>query len=133
MWLSAAIKINHGEGGAENPDIACSNDGVFVVWEDDRDGELENKQGTSIARWTWVRRGKRRMCSRRRPQRDTISLGPNVEVVGSDVCGRFDSVNGAYDIYVAASGNNGTDWREPVRVDSDAQGAAHSAWPQLAA
>ena len=135
VWLSAAIKVNHGEGGAENPDIACSDDGVFVVWEDDRDGELENKQvyfnRSMDMGSTWEEED---VLLEEDPNGDTISLGPNVEVVGSDVyVAWFDSVNGAYDIYVAASGNNGTDWREPVRVDSDAQGAAHSAWPQLAA
>ena len=67
VWLSAAIKVNHGEGGAENPDIACSDDGVFVVWEDDqfyaRVAELVanpslrkhmGKQGATMAQqWPW--------------------------------------------------------------------------------
>lgn len=134
-WLSSALKVNQGDGGAENPSIACTVQGVFVVWEDDRDGELENKQiyfnrsmnlGT-----TWEEED---VLLEEDPDGDTISLGPVITAVGADLyVAWFDSLNGAYDIFAVASGNQGTDWREPVRVDSDAPGEAHSASPQLAA
>jgi hypothetical protein len=134
-WLASPVKVNHGEGAAEAPHLACSENGVFVVWEDDRDGELENHQvyfnyslndgNTFQEEDTLLEEDLEGL---------TMSLGPQIISVGSDLyVAWFDSVGGAYDIFVASSGDNGQTWREPVRVDSDALGSAHSAWPQLAA
>jgi hypothetical protein len=44
----------------------------------------------------------------------------------------FDSVNGAYDIFVASSTDGGQSFAVPVRVDNDDPGAAYSAYPQIA-
>ncbi len=134
-WLASAVKVNRGEGAAEAPDLACTDQGVFVVWEDDRDGELENHQiyfnyslddGTSFADEDTLLEGD--------VEGLTMSLGPQIVAVKGDLyVSWFDSLGGAYDIYVASSGDNGQSWRDAVRVDSDAIGEAHSAWPQLAA
>ncbi|MFT4622918.1 MAG: hypothetical protein ACI8PZ_001574 [Myxococcota bacterium] len=134
-WLASPVKVNHGEGRAEAPALTCTEQGVFVVWEDDRDGELENHQ---IYFNYSLNDGNSFQDEDSLLETDveglTMSLGPQIVAVGSDLyVAWFDSLNGAYDIYVASSGDNGQNWREPVRVDTDAVGEAHSAWPQIAA
>ena len=45
QWMPSDVKINRGfENNVWDPAIGCNNDGVFVAWEDDRDGELQNHQ-----------------------------------------------------------------------------------------
>jgi len=135
-WLPAAVKINRGDSNVWLPDIACSTTGVFVVWEDDRDGELENHQiyfsRSMTAGETWLDAD--RLLELDFEGR-SMSLGPEIIAVGEDLYVTwFDNANGAFDIFVASSGDNGESWRDPVRADSDEPaGSAYSAWPQIGA
>ncbi len=136
-WLPSAVRINRGENNnVWLPDIACSTQGVFVVWEDDRDGELENHQiyfsRSMNAGESWLESD---MLLELDIEGRSMSLGPEIIAVGADLYVTwFDNANGAFDIFVAASGDNGETWRDPVRVDSDEPaGSAYSAWPQIGA
>jgi hypothetical protein len=140
-WLPAAVKINSGVrkddavSHAENPDLACTSKGVHVVWEDDRDGELENHQiyfnTSEDGGLTWREDD---MLLETDVDGLGMSLGPRIAAVGADLyVVWFDGINGSYDIYMNSSGNGGLEWREPQRLDSDAPGEAHSASPQIAA
>jgi hypothetical protein len=136
-WLASPIRINSGddETRAYAPAIGCTTNGVFVAWEDDRDGDILNHniyldvsydKGASFRENDILLDGD--------PDGTAFSVGPYVEAVGTDVyVAWFDQINGAYDIYMASSIDNGESFREPVRVDSDTAGAAYSAWPQVRA
>ena len=41
-WMPAALRLNRGDSNVWNASVACNSKGVYVVWEDDRDGELQN-------------------------------------------------------------------------------------------
>lgn len=136
-WLPAPVRINTGDEdtSAYGASIACTTDAVFVAWEDDRDGEILNHNiylDVSYDNGTTFRDNDILLDG----DVDGIafSVGPDVTAVGTDVyVAWFDQINGAYDIFVASSIDNGESFREPVRVDSDTAGAAYSAWPQVEA
>ena len=136
-WLPAAIKLNRGVNNKVwNPSIACNDNGVYVVWEDDRDGELQNHniyfnrstdQGT-----TWAEKD---FLLENDDEGRSFSQGPQIIAAGKRdlYVVWYDNLNGASDIILTASDNNGKDWGEPVRVDSDDPGEAFSGSPKIAA
>jgi hypothetical protein len=133
-WLRPPIRVNRGGGAAFAPDLSCSNAVVHVVWEDDRDGELENhnifynRSGDGGMTWNEV---DRRLTED--VDGESMSLGPDLVAMGDDVyVAWFDSMNGAYDIYFTASHDRGQTWSAPLRLDSDDPGEAYSAWPRIA-
>ncbi len=134
-WLPGAVKVNRGESSVDEADIACTTEGVFVAWEDDRDGDIKNHNiyfSVSYDKGETFLEEDVRIDDD--PDGRAYSKGPELTAVGSNVyLAWFDNASGAYDIYVASSGDAGASFREPVRVDSDAAGAAYSAWPQIAA
>jgi hypothetical protein len=137
-WMPAAIRVNQGEGSVYGtPALGCTSEGVFVVWEDDRDGELGYHQiyfNRSLDQGlTWE--ADDILLEYDDPDGLTFSQGPSIAVAGSDVyVAWFDGANGSFDIFVAASNDNGGEWGAPVRVDSDEPaGNAYSAWPQIEA
>lgn len=135
-WLPTPVKVNRGENNKVfAPTIACNNDSVFLVWEDDRDGELENHQiyySRSVdGGESWLEQD---VLLELDEDGFTMSLGPQIVAAGSDVhVAWYDSQNGAYDIFVASSLDGGQTFRAPVRVDSDDPGDAYSAAPRIAA
>ncbi|MFK7930826.1 MAG: sialidase family protein [Myxococcota bacterium] len=133
-WGSQAIQVNNGDGDATNPDIACIGNTVFVVWEDTRDGELENKNiyfsKSDSSGTSWLDEDV--LLS---PEDDAAhhSIWPRIASANDELVVVWsDGINGAYDIYAASSTNRGDDFNESVRVDSDAPGAAFSSFPQVA-
>jgi hypothetical protein len=134
-WQSLPVQVNHGLGEASNPDIACVGNTVFVVWEDTRDGELENKNiyfsRSDSAGTRWLEQDIRIDLDEKGK---FMSIGPRVVTAGDEVHLVWaDAVNGAYDIYSASSANRGSAFSAPVRVDSDEAGSAFSAFPQIEA
>jgi hypothetical protein len=132
-WSPSPLKINHAEANATSPAVGCDGNRVFVAWEDDRDGELENH---NIYFNYSVNAGQSWQSEDQLLENDSegrsMSLGPQVAVWNNRVyVAWFDSLNGAYDIYVASSQNDGASFQQPVRVDSDQAGSAYSAYPQL--
>ena len=135
-WMPAAVRVSQGTAGdATQPDIDCTDDYIVVVWEDDRDGELENHNiylnRSTDSGDTWREQD---VLIDADPDGNTMSLGPRVVAAGSEVhVAWYDSIAGAYDIYTAASTNGGAAFAEPVRVDSDGDGDAYSASPRIGA
>ncbi|MDO9280605.1 MAG: sialidase family protein [Pseudomonadota bacterium] len=135
-WMTADVKLDIGEVGAFAPDIACSGDSIYVVWEDERDGDLRYRNiyvnVSSDGGRTWLEADVRLDGD---IEGEAMSLGPRVVAAGdSAYVAWFDSRDGAYDIYVQATRDGGATWLEaPTRVDTDAAGEAYSAWPRLAA
>jgi hypothetical protein len=134
-WRRDPVRVNRGSAAATLPDLACAGATVHVVWQDIRDGQLENKNiyynrsldgGT-----TWSERDVRLSDD---PDGRAMSLTPRIVRAGSEVHVAWsDARNGAYDIYVATSTDQGQTFGAPVRVDSDAPGSAFSAFPQIVA
>jgi len=134
-WRGQPARANQGSARATLPDLACDNDAVHLVWEDTRDGELENKNiyynRSSDHGETWLDRDVRLSDD---PNGRAMSLTPRIVLVGAELHVAWsDARSGAYDIYVASSTNRGISFGAPVRVDSDAPGSAFSAFPQIAA
>ncbi len=135
-WMPADVRVSHGEAEAVAPDVGCEGESVWVVWEDARDGELANHNiylnRSENGGVTWLQEDVRLDGD---PEGDHMSLGPRVVAHGSDVyVVWFDSPDGAYDIYLQASADGGATWMSgATRADTDAGGAAYSAWPRLVA
>jgi len=123
-------------GDAVMPDIACFGDRVYVVWEDHRDGELEN--GNIYLNYsenggdTFLDED---IALDADEDGDFMSLEPRIFAIGSSVyVAWFDSHYGAYDIFLNSSTDGGYTWLpDPVRVDSGEAGSAYSAHPVLSA
>lgn len=140
-WLPTPVRVNQGDETAEgpgnvwNPDLFCNDTGAYVVWEDDRDGELQNHQiyfnKTTDNGETFLPED---LLLEFDIEGNTMSLEPRITGVGGDLMvGWYDSANGAYDIFVTTSGDQGDTWRDPIRVDSDVPaGSAYSARPKVA-
>ena len=135
-WLEAPVRVNGGPaGGVWNPQLACSDDGVFVVWESDRDGDSGNHQ---IHFNTSTDGGQTffpdDVLLESDPDGFSMSIDPQITVQGSDLYVVWsDNANGAYDIFGSSSSDLGNSFRPHVRIDSDdPAGSAHSGRPQVA-
>jgi hypothetical protein len=133
-WMPSASRVSDSPGNVFAPDIACNANRFFVVWEDDRDGELENhnvylaSSGDVGATWSPG------VAIDDDPDGDHMSLGPRVLAVGGSVYATwFDARNGAYDVYARPSHDGGDGWGDLVRVDGGEAGEAYSSWPEIAA
>jgi hypothetical protein len=139
-WFTQPVKVNQGSPDAPsdafNPDLFCNDIGAFVVWEDDRDGELQNHQiyfnRTTDQGETFLPQD---ILIEDDDDGNTMSLEPKLIGNASTLYTVwYDSKNGAYDIFMSSSSNAGESWDSPLRVDSDAPaGSAYSARPQVAA
>ena len=115
-------------------DLACNEFGAFVVWEDIRDGELENHQiyfNRSLdGGETFLAEDLRIEASD--PDGDTMSLEPSIAAAGERLSiAWYDNLNGAYDILHARSSDAGATFSDAVRLDSDLPGDAYSARPHV--
>jgi len=135
-WSPLAVRVNQGNGAVSAPTLACSNDGVFVAWEDDRHdigGATKIYFNRSLDDGaTWLVED---LPIQVGLDSDHYSLGPQIAIAGSAVyVVWFNDASGAYDIHLSSSGDRGESWSGPVRVDSDEPaGVSWSGWPTLAA
>lgn len=135
-WFPSDVRVDRGGSDATAPELACDGETVWVVWEDARDGELANRNIYSSSSEdggvTWPDQD---VALDADLEGDHMSLGPVIVAAGDAVyVSWFDSPDGAYDIFLQASLDRGRTWRPgPARVESDAAGAAYSAWPHLVA
>jgi hypothetical protein len=128
-----------GEATAENPEIACVGDQVFVVWEDDRDSEIGHRNVYFRASQDEGRTWEAEQLLSSDEDGDWDALEPRIaadrDPNGVDVriyVTWYDNRFGAYDIYVQ-SGTNGYNWLvDEARIDTDPPGASYSAHPLLA-
>ncbi len=144
-WPDEPLRVNHNpqlEFAARHPALACHEQEVFVVWEDDRLSDIEapgiyyNFSQDGGATW------QSEDISLSTNDGNWSSLSPQIHLscAGTDpvVCARlsvawYDSRNGAYDVYFNHSANYGFNWmaQGEVRVDVGASDS-HSGKPQLA-
>jgi len=128
-----------GDANAENPEIACVGEQVFVVWEDDRDSELGHRNVYFRASQDEGRLWQPEQLLSSDEDGDWDALEPRIaadpDPNGVDVrmyVAWYDNRFGAYDIYVQ-SGTNGYNWLvDEIRIDTDPPGAAYSAHPLIA-
>lgn len=132
-WMSVPVRVSGNDAPAIAPDLACLGNMVHVVWEDQRDGVLDNhniyyaRSADRGATWS-----SDQILLETDEDGQTMSHGPRVVAAGDEVhVAWFDSGAGSYDIYVASSKTRGTSFAEPVRVDDDAPGSSYSSWPRI--
>jgi len=133
-WLTTPLRAKQGGGDASFPDIDCTDSRVYLVWEDTRDGELEYKniyfQVSASNGDIWLTDDLNLDLD---PEGLSISQGPQILAVEGKVFVAWsDNVNGAPDIFMAASRNQGNSFEEPLRIDSDEEGTAFSGVPVIA-
>jgi len=135
-WMPADIQLNKAEAPARAPDLACAGDVVYVVWEDERDGELSYRNiyanvSTDGGRGWW----EEDVRLDGDVEGEAMSLAPRIVAVDDAAYVTwFDNRDGAYDIYAQATADRGESWLEqPTRVDTDAAGEAYSAYPRVVA
>jgi len=128
------------EGFAENPAIACADESVYVVWEDDRDSEFGNHNiyftYSDDSGRTW--QPDQRITQD--PAGDWDALSPQITLDHSpDISPDkhiyitwYDGRRGAYDIYFTRSTNGYNFLSSELRLDTDVQGSAYSANPIVA-
>jgi hypothetical protein len=135
-WLPAPVQVNHSESRVWNPNLYCNNEGVYVVWEDDRDGTLRNHQiyfNYSTDQGETFLPEDILLEASTDPDGNSMSLEPQITGYGSDLFVTWsDTLYGAPDILVASSIDGGATWSDPTRVDSDDPGEAYSAHPRIA-
>lgn len=128
-WQSAAIEIEAGDSNASKPKVACCDDDVHVLWQDDRDG------GSSIYYNGAALFGE--SFSAASAQRLNVGAPPGLTLVsdaeiccaGSNVYAAWaDARDGEQDIYFNYSKDRGATWAAPdLRVDlGDTPGAFDS-------
>lgn len=135
-WLPSAVRVNRFlESQVAFPDIACTDFGVYVVWQDDRDGEVESQQiyfqRSTDNGETWLPAD---VLLEEDEDGRSDSYNPNIVADGANVYVAWsDNLNGAFDILFARSTDSGNTFQSPLRVDSDQPaGGAFSAFPQIA-
>jgi len=144
-WPSAPARVNQNpqqQYRARRPEIACHENEVFVVWEDDRASDIENPgiyyNFSQDGGLTWQSDDIPLAAN----DGDFASLAPRISLscAGTDpvVCAHvsvvwYDGRNGAYDIYYNHSANYGFNWMQSgeARVDVGAEDA-HSGKPRMA-
>lgn len=137
-WLPNAIRVNQfTESNVWNPKVACNDQNVFVVWEDDRDGEIESHQiyfnVSSTQGDSWFH-GIDFLVEEDAEGRSN-SFAPVIAVDGASVYVAWsDNTFGAFDILFRRSSNSGQEWIDaPIRIDRDQPaGSAFSAGVQIA-
>lgn len=136
-WNATDMRLNSnpdGEWIAENPALACDGQAVYAVWEDDRDGVLENKAIYFNASYdtggSWFGEDLNLTAD---GEGDWNSLDPQIVLGGADLYVTwYDGRDGAYDIYFNHSSDWGATWMgDEVRVDTDAAGNSYSAKPRM--
>lgn len=135
-WLPTAVRVNQfTDSNLWAPQIACTDTKVHIVWEDDRDGEVESHQiyyqsSTDLGD-SWLEED--RLIEEDVDGRSN-SFSPQIEAVENFVhVTWYDDLNGAYDILAVSSQDGGLNWNPVARVDTDEPaGSAWSAHPRMA-
>ncbi len=135
-WLPTAVRVNRfTDSNVWAPQVACTDQQVHVVWEDDRDGEVESHQ---IYYQRSVDNGDTWLDEDRLLEEDvdgrSNSFSPQIVARDNFVYVTwYDDLNGAYDILATSSQDSGNNWNSPQRVDADeTPGSAWSAHPRIA-
>lgn len=135
-WLPTPRRVKQGRGNATGVHMTCAGPRVYVVWEDDRDGETgyENiyvnystDEGES-----WLDDDK---AIDNDPDGIAISLAPKIAIWEGQVhVVWFDQVEGPPDVYMASSVNGGRKFSEPILVSAneDTVGEYWSGLPEIA-
>jgi hypothetical protein len=137
-WHSSDIRLDTGDTPGANdswwPQIACSGNNVYVVWQDQRNGYPDiyfNYSSNGGANWMYP---DIRLDTGDTPGAND-SKDPQITCSGNNVYAVwYDNRNGNYDIYFNYSTDNGANWQSSaIRLDTgDTAGAKHSYNPQVA-
>ena len=137
-WLDDDVRINTdppASATSTHPEIAVAGNAVYVTWFDLRHGFRSGDvyvNASADGGATWLNNDVRLNSN---APGSAWSTRPQVAAEGDSVYVAWqDSRNGALDIYVNRSLNQGATWLdEDVRLNTDPPGAADAALPQIAA
>ncbi|MEM7203481.1 MAG: sialidase family protein [Planctomycetota bacterium] len=136
-WLPAPVRLDTddpGVGDSRQPRLAAVGDSVYVVWQDDRNGQPDIYFNRSLdGGSTWLPVDLR---LDRDPAGEAASTNPQIAAESSAVYVVWeDARNGATDVRFNRSWNGGTLWRDSdVRLDTGVPaGTATSMAPVVAA
>lgn len=126
---------------AENPEIACAGDQVFVLWEDDRESEIGHRN-IYFANWddnVDVREFVNIRAINDDPDGDYDAITPAIAVDYDPTQGPdrdiymtwTDNRFGAHDVWFTRSVNGYNFLEQEIRLDTDDFGNAYSARPQI--
>ena len=128
-WLSSDVRLDTdalGVGSSDDPEIQCSGDNVYVVWQDDRNGKHDIYFNRSTdGGTTWLAQDLRLNTDLPGTR---YSLDPEISSDGDHVYVVWqDDRNGRLDIYFNGSTDGGATWMSAdVRLNTDAAGATLS-------
>jgi hypothetical protein len=136
-WMSTDIRLDTGDTAGANssrdPQITCSGNNVYAVWEDSRNGSYDiyfNYSADGGANW--------QSSDIRLDTGDTAganhSTDAQITCSGNNVYAVWhDNRNGSYDIYFNYSTDNGVNWQSSdIRLDTgDTAGANYSDYHQI--
>lgn len=138
VW-SEPIRVKQGANSdASGMQLACAGDRIYMVWEDDRDGDTgyENiyLNFSADEGATWLDED---VAIDNDEDGTAISLGPQIVLHEGRVhVVWFDQVEGSPDVYMSTSINGGNVFQEPVRISGDREddgaGQAWSGKPKVA-
>jgi hypothetical protein len=139
--LVSANIIDGRETVAENPEIVCAGEQVYVVWEDDRESEIGHRN-VYFANWddnVDVRQFVQIRAANDDPDGDYDAITPSIAVDYDPSSGPdrdiylawTDNRFGAHDVWFTRSVNGYNFLTEEIRLDTDDDGNAYSARPQV--
>jgi hypothetical protein len=145
-WLDQDILVSSDDAGgrdtvAENPEIVCAGDQVYVVWEDDRESEIGHRN-VYFANWddnVAVRQFVQIRAANDDPDGDYDAITPGIAVRYDPLEGPdreilltwTDNRFGAHDVWFTRSVNGYNFLEQEIRLDTDEPGNAYSARPQV--
>ncbi|MEM7204167.1 MAG: sialidase family protein [Planctomycetota bacterium] len=117
-------RLDHTTAIARLPRLAAVDDGIYVVWEDYRNGGSDIFFNRSLDRGlTWL--GEDRPAYP--PTLGSLAYAPDLAAAGTSVFVAWEDFReGIADVYCSSSLDGGTSWLPPRRLDTDAAGSGSS-------
>ncbi len=145
-WLEQDILVSSDDASgrdtvAENPEVVCAGDQIYVVWEDDRESDIGHRN-VYFANWddnVAVRQFVQIRAANDDPDGDYDAITPAIAVHYEPTEGPdrqilltwTDNRFGAHDVWFTRAVNGYNFLTEEIRLDTDDPGNAYSARPQI--
>ncbi len=135
-WLAADVRLNTDAAGAsvaDDPEITCRGQSLWVVWEDARDGEKDIRlQRSTDGGNTWLGADVRLDQDAAGAAASGDPLVSVSQIDGRSLTVLFeDDRNGSRDILIRSSADGGVTWTNETLVNANGAGTSQSDRPRL--